>query len=79
VRQVEIPLTFDAEFFDILQGDVTTLDKLQEEEHEIMVQEIEALSTELITLAKYDILLFLCHLYNGIVCPRLLKLPKLTC
>lgn len=53
MRQVEIPLTFDAEFFDILQGDVENLDKLQEEQHQTMIEEIGALSTELTTLVKY--------------------------
>ncbi|KAK7931935.1 hypothetical protein PG985_002647 [Apiospora marii] len=40
VRQVEIPLVFDGEFFDILQNDVFELDTLQGEEAERLKGEI---------------------------------------
>ncbi|KAK8098669.1 RING-14 protein [Apiospora kogelbergensis] len=43
VRQVEIPLVFDGEFFDILQNDVFELDTLQEEEAERLKADIASL------------------------------------
>ncbi|KAK8044872.1 hypothetical protein PG993_004896 [Apiospora rasikravindrae] len=43
VRQVEIPLVFDGEFFDILQNDVFELDTLQGEEAERLKGEIASL------------------------------------
>lgn len=52
VRRVEVPLSFDAEFFDILQADVTTLDALQVEEQKAMGEEIVALSAEVTKLAQ---------------------------
>ncbi|TGO68636.1 hypothetical protein BOTNAR_0022g00450 [Botryotinia narcissicola] len=39
VREVEVPLTFDAEFFGLLQGDVENLDALQDEEQRALVAE----------------------------------------
>jgi E3 ubiquitin-protein ligase BAH len=46
-------LTFDAEFFDILLDDVTSLDALQTDEQKILSDEIEALSTEVTAVTKY--------------------------
>ena len=61
VRRVEVPLNFDAEFFDILQADVATLDDLQAQEQKAMGEEIVVLSTEVTKLArKY---LFLCFMH----------------
>jgi hypothetical protein len=57
IRRVEVPLNFDAEFFDILQADVTTLDGLQSQEQKTMGEEIVALSTEVTKLARKYILL----------------------
>jgi E3 ubiquitin-protein ligase BAH len=50
---VEVPLTFDAEFFDILLDDVTSLDALQSEEQNILGDEIKELSTEVTEVTKY--------------------------
>lgn len=50
---MEVPLTFDAEFFDILLDDVTSLDTLQTDEQKILSDEIEALSTEVTAVTKY--------------------------
>jgi hypothetical protein len=50
---VEIPLTFDAEFFDILLDDVTSLDALQSEEQKTLGDEITELSTEVTTVTQY--------------------------
>jgi hypothetical protein len=52
IRRVEVPLNFDAEFFDILQADVTTLDDLQAQEQKAMGEEIVALSREVTKLAR---------------------------
>jgi hypothetical protein len=46
-------LTFDAEFFDILLDDVTSLDALQTDEQKILSDEIEALSTEVTAVTQY--------------------------
>lgn len=51
---MEIPLTFDAEFFDILLDDVTSLDALQSEEQKILSDEIKELSSEVIAVTKYE-------------------------
>jgi E3 ubiquitin-protein ligase BAH len=53
VKRVEVPLTFDAEFFDILLDDVTSLDTLQTDEQKILGDEIMALSTEVTAVTKY--------------------------
>jgi hypothetical protein len=50
---VEVPLTFDAQFFDILLDDVTSLDTLQAEEQKLLGDEIIALSTEVTAVTKY--------------------------
>ena len=52
---MEIPLTFDAEFFDILLDDVISLDTLQSSEQKILGDEIEALSQEVTAVTKYGI------------------------
>lgn len=52
IQKVEIPLTFDSEFFAILQGDVSSLDALQAGEQKALSDEIIALSREVTTLTK---------------------------
>lgn len=52
VRRVEVNLTFDAEFFDLLQGNVSILDKLQAGEQDAITNEIMELSKELTTVTK---------------------------
>lgn len=47
IRRVEIPLSFDAKFFELLQGDLITLDALQEGEQKAMTEQITALSKEI--------------------------------
>ena len=47
-----IPLTFDAEFFQLMQGDVKTLDTIQERERNDIIEEIESLSKELVQLTE---------------------------
>jgi hypothetical protein len=47
IRQVEVPLTFDAEFFEILQTDVSNIGALQEEEQVKLERQIAALGEEL--------------------------------
>ena len=50
IRRVEIPLTFDAKFFDLLQGDLTNLDELQAGEQKAMIEQITKLSKEITRL-----------------------------
>jgi E3 ubiquitin-protein ligase BAH len=52
IRQVEIPLTFDSEFFGIIHGDVSILDGLQAQEQEMMTQNIRALGSEISKVAN---------------------------
>lgn len=52
IQQVEVPLTFDVEFFELLQGDVTNLNMLQAGEQKRMTDEIVALSTDITNLAR---------------------------
>ena len=47
VQQVEVPLVFDAQFFDILQDDVLLLDSLQEEEQAKLRAQISELGLAL--------------------------------
>ncbi|KAI1632023.1 RING-14 protein [Biscogniauxia mediterranea] len=47
IQQVEVPLVFDGEFFDILQNDVSNLDTLQEEEQAKLTQQITVLGREI--------------------------------
>jgi len=52
IRRVEIPLTFDAKFFDLLLDDVNSLDALQAEEQKALGNEILALSKEVTAVTK---------------------------
>ncbi|KAH6653707.1 SPX domain-containing protein [Truncatella angustata] len=52
VQKVEVPLVFDAEFFDILQTDVSVLDALQGEEQQKMKGEIVALGQEITKVSR---------------------------
>lgn len=49
---IEVPLTFDGEFFDLLQNDVVNLDALQEAEQQKMLDEVEELGREVAVVAK---------------------------
>jgi hypothetical protein len=49
---IEVPLTFDGEFFDLLQNDVVNLDALQEQEQKKMLSEVEELGKEVAVVAK---------------------------
>ncbi|KAF5607109.1 RING finger [Fusarium pseudoanthophilum] len=49
---IEVPLTFDAEFFEMLQSDVNNLDALQVEEEKTMTSEIVALGKEVEHVVK---------------------------
>ncbi len=51
IRRVEIPLTFDAEFFGLLQDDVSTLHALQAVEERAMINEIGTLGSDVAKLA----------------------------
>jgi E3 ubiquitin-protein ligase BAH len=50
IRRVNVPLTFDAEFFNLLQGDVVVLDELQVKEQKALLDEISELSNSLTRL-----------------------------
>jgi hypothetical protein len=52
-RRIEIPLTFDAEFFDLLHDDVIHLDSLQIQQQKNVLGGINSLSTNLVRLAQY--------------------------
>ena len=54
MKRVEVPLTFDAEFFDILLNDVSSLDALQTDEQKILTDEIKDLSKEITAVTKYE-------------------------
>lgn len=47
IRQVEVPLVFDAEFFGILQTDVSNIGSLQKEEQAKLESQVAALGEEL--------------------------------
>ncbi|KAM0551937.1 hypothetical protein ACHAPJ_008045 [Fusarium lateritium] len=49
---IEVPLVFDAEFFDMLQSDVNNLDALQTKEEKTMTSEIVALGKEVEQVVK---------------------------
>ncbi|KAF5677267.1 ring finger [Fusarium heterosporum] len=49
---IEVPLVFDAEFFEMLQNDVNHLDALQTEEEKTMTAEIVALGKEVEQVVK---------------------------
>ncbi|KAI1087755.1 SPX domain-containing protein [Rostrohypoxylon terebratum] len=51
-QQVEVPLVFDGEFFDILQTDVSNLDALQEEEQNRLGKEIVLLGQDINVATK---------------------------
>ncbi|KUJ10595.1 uncharacterized protein LY89DRAFT_244451 [Mollisia scopiformis] len=51
-KRVEVPLTFDTEFFDILYGDVVNLDTLQNEQQKAVASNINTLSSQLVRLAR---------------------------
>jgi E3 ubiquitin-protein ligase BAH len=52
IQRVDVPLTFDAEFFELLRGDLTNLDALQAVEKQALGGEISALSKEVTILSK---------------------------
>ncbi|KAI1411486.1 SPX domain-containing protein [Hypoxylon sp. FL1857] len=52
IQQVEVPLVFDSEFFEILQTDVSNLDALQEEEQDKLGKEIVLLGRDINTATK---------------------------
>ncbi|KAI0157031.1 SPX domain-containing protein [Hypoxylon sp. FL1284] len=47
LQQVEVPLVFDGEFFEILQTDVSTLDALQQEEQDKLGKQIALLGEDI--------------------------------
>jgi hypothetical protein len=49
---MEIPLTFDTEFFELLHDDVSHLDAIKAEEQRSLTRDIQELSKEITTLAK---------------------------
>lgn len=49
---IEVPLVFDAEFFDMLQNDVNELDVLQAEEQKQLTSEITELSKEVSAVSR---------------------------
>ncbi|KFZ13201.1 hypothetical protein V501_03812 [Pseudogymnoascus sp. VKM F-4519 (FW-2642)] len=51
VQQVEVPLTFDIEFFGLLKDEVSSLDEIQRAEQRAMTDEIKALGDEIGKLA----------------------------
>lgn len=53
-RRVEVPLTFDTEFFDLLRGDLTSLDSLQAGEQKLLTEEIQALGKVVTLVASPD-------------------------
>lgn len=50
---MEIPLTFDAKFFDLLLEDVDSLDALQADQEKRLIEQIKELSTEVTAVTKY--------------------------
>lgn len=52
IQRIEVPLTFDTEFFQKLQDEVEVLDVLQAGEQKALEGEITALSNEITALAK---------------------------
>ncbi|KAI1804593.1 SPX domain-containing protein [Daldinia bambusicola] len=52
VQQIEVPLVFDGEFFEILQTDVSNLDALQQEEQDKLGKEITLLGQDINTATK---------------------------
>lgn len=52
VREVEVNLTFDGEFFDLIQGNVSALDELQATQQVAIANEIVELSKELTSITQ---------------------------
>lgn len=52
IQRIEVPLTFDAEFFDSLQGDVSSLDTLQAYEQKTLHNEIKELGHQISKVAR---------------------------
>ncbi|KAH6677534.1 SPX domain-containing protein [Halenospora varia] len=52
IQRIEVPLTFDSEFFRRLKNEVEVLDTLQEGEQKVLTDEILALSNDVKTLTK---------------------------
>ncbi|KAI0118137.1 SPX domain-containing protein [Hypoxylon sp. NC0597] len=52
IQQIEVPLVFDGEFFEILQTDVSNLDALQEEEQDKLGKEITLLGQDINAATK---------------------------
>lgn len=52
LQRIEVPLTFDGEFFDTLQADVSSLDALQDEEEVFLTKDIVLLGEEMTQLTK---------------------------
>jgi E3 ubiquitin-protein ligase BAH len=52
VIRIDVPLTSDAEFFDMLQGNVKNLESLQALEEQSLTNEIVELSRELASLSQ---------------------------
>jgi len=52
IQQLEVPLTFDAEFFALLRGDVNVLDAIQTKEQEALSDEITVLSDAISQVAR---------------------------
>ncbi|KAH7369916.1 SPX domain-containing protein [Rhexocercosporidium sp. MPI-PUGE-AT-0058] len=52
LRRIDVQLRFDAEFFGLLQGDVTSLDNLQAQEQKNLTDEIQALSSLITEVSK---------------------------
>ncbi|CZR57398.1 uncharacterized protein PAC_07287 [Phialocephala subalpina] len=63
-KRVEVPLTFDVEFFDMLSVDVMMLDKFQTEQQEVLTENIKTLSTQLVRLAQPSRLMKKTDLYR---------------
>lgn len=51
VQRIEVPLTFDAEFFGLLKNDVLSLDAIQAKEQKALTDEVQALGNEVSKLA----------------------------
>ncbi|KAH8661353.1 RING-14 protein [Tricladium varicosporioides] len=52
IQRIEVPLTFDSEFFHRLKNEVEVLDTLQEGEQKVLANEIVALSNDVRILTK---------------------------
>lgn len=50
---MEVPLTFDAKFFDLLLEDVYSLDTLKADQQNCLSDQIKELSTEVSAVTKY--------------------------